>query len=352
MLSTNTSILKLMMTLMITNSPLISQSMIFKRNQFSLQNSRFSKISSPILHSHQFSTNHITSCLFSHIIATSKSPISQGIDNEDLFLNWRIRFQFDGRIRDARYTTLNSCIFQYCFSYSTAGCIDIFNGRVDITRNTFYHNNGKYGGAIRVTNVYKLAFNQNSFDLNTADHFGAAYLDTNQKDQISSKQNNFTRNSGNVWVGALELDRTTGLLQDFIFQNNRADQCAAYYDFTSPPHSNNLINFLFLNNSARKRGGAITNFHWGQIAEYFNCVFIGNRCNEGNCIYMETRKIQVTLKLCAFDCTEKEAIYQKWGGSEALNDNSMFETPKSIMSEKYQKLIEAIEPVPKLEWFL
>lgn len=353
----NTSIFKLLILTSLSSTSSFTQTRMKFSNQFSVSNSIFSRLLHPVLIHQPLTSTSFNSCLFMSIQTTA----IQAADSQ--FIHKRIFFQLDGCIFPANFNDINitQCIFKYCISHSISGCFNIQKCSCSIQYNIFSSNHGKFGGCFHSYVMQEFTLNQNLFDNNIADYFGAGYIDILHS-KLRSFQNNFTRNYGTKWVGALELytSKCDTKIQFTIFDHNSAEHCAAYFDLSSGKNHNNLNTALFINNSAKRRGGSITDFSYQMSANYSNCVFIGNKCIEGNCIYVETKKSIIMLFNCFFDCPKKKAIYLNWKqypGHESKvisNDDVIFadENENELIMKNYLKMVKQIPPVSKLEWFL
>lgn len=350
----NTSIFKLVILTSLSNLSSFYQTHMQISNHFSIFNSKFSNLLHPVL-IHQLLSNVLfDSCLFTKIQATAIQT-----SNTD-FIHKRIIFQFDGCIVNKYVLNITKCIFKYCISHHCSGCFNLRKSNGFIEYNIFSSNRGKFGGAFHAPSMKHFTLNQNLFDKNVADYFGAAYIEV---PLLESSQNNFTRNYGAKWVGALELYSTglkTSTLYFIIFDHNSAKQCAAYFDLSTRSNYHNIDIALFKNNSAKRRGGSITDFTYQMGANYSNCVFIGNRCIEGNCIYIETKKSLVMLFNCFFDCPKEKAFYLNWKQFPGCESKIICDDDVVFAKENETKLIEKnlssiknqIPPVKKLNWFL
>lgn len=353
----NTSIFKLLILTSLSHSSLFSQASMHYTNQLSLSKSVFSHLIHPVLMLQPLSEVSFDLCIFTHIQSTSIQS------SQDNFFQKRAIFQFDGYLINNNNINITQCIFKYCISYHSSGCFNIQKSRSSVQYNIFSSNRGKFGGAFHSLQMKRFELNQNLFYHNAADYFGAAYIDTISTN-LQSSQNNFTHNHGRKWVGALELYSSkskTSILKYLIFDQNSAKHCAAYFDLSTPPNFKNIEIALFINNSAQRRGGAITDFPYCIQANYSKCIFIGNQCNEGNCIYVETRKAIIMLFDCFFDCSKEKAFYFNWvkqfPGCESkiiCDDDVVFINydKNKMIIKKEKEIRNKIPPVTKLEWFL
>lgn len=352
----NTTIFKLLVLSSLSSTSSFSQARLKTSNKFSISNSVFSHLIHPVIIHQPLSSTSFNSCLFKYIQTTAIQTA------KDDFISKRIIFQLDGCIIQKLSINITQCIFKYCISRHSSGCFNLKNSQCFIQYNIFSSNHGKFGGCFHSILMKKFVLNQNLFDNNIATYFGAAYIEV-LKNQLVSSQNNFTRNYGTKWVGALELylsNSKNSIMHFSIFDHNSAKQCAAYFDLSSAKNFHNLDMTLFLNNTAERRGGSITDFSFRMIANYSNCVFIGNKCVEGNCIYIETKKSIVMLFNCFFDCSKEKAFYFNWKQfpgqeSQIICDKEVVfakENDNELIKKKHLEMIQNIPPVQKLEWFL
>lgn len=344
----NFSLNKLIILTSLSNTALFTQNVMEKSSWLSFSDSKFSHFINPLLfYPSATSSVSFKSCLFTKFQTTS-------VITPNNIYQHRVFLRFDGTSIPKSFFNLTECIFKYCRSRKGPGCVNSGSCWGYLQHNEFTSNKGKFGGAIYFDRMRRLSIFENQFNWNTADHFGAGYGDVVLQHPIIFYNNNFTHNRGNKWVGAFELDRSYGndTMHLLIFNGNSADECGAFFDMSQLPqwHSFNMV--IFLNNTARRKGGAITLFIFSSRINCSNCVFIGNRCKEGNCIYIETKSIVAYLIGCYFDCSKEQVSYERYsdGNSVQYLDNVYFDGQN--IDEKRDEIQRSISPIPSLHWFI
>jgi hypothetical protein len=202
-------------------------------------------------------------------------------------------------------------LIETCFNVSFSNCIFAFNSA------TFA--GGLYVVKANYTAVARIAFLHNS-----AEYVGAFYQDgvgDVEEPTANFSDLNFTANAADEWTGAFRVEHNGGFLRNAIFDGNRAATCGALFDFSWKPAKRLLSDSLFVNNSAKFRGGAFCGFHIMHLSEFRQCGFIRNSCEKtASCIYIESTNAIVDLVACSFDQSESESIAMRFDGSEVRSD--------------------------------
>jgi hypothetical protein len=225
--------------------------------------------------------------------------------------------------RQGGFVSVIDCCFHSC-RFGVGGAIGLFRSDALIARCVFLSNIAKTSGAVSIADSHNSTVIESLFAGNTARRFGAMHCDGHLAgDFFRLSGDNFTANSALEWIGGLRMQHCGGFVKETVFNANRAEEYAAFWDFAHRPSVRSMTALVVINNSAEGGGAGFTGFHMHFCGYLDVSVFARNRNGDqspGTAVVLYSDGQMLTVSQCTFDCPREEALWISFRDTSEIHE--------------------------------